>query len=207
MITISKSVNFGSSKGGLSTVGYTLKNYDGSEQQARTTSGVTEIVTNKGIYGASISFPDTFSGFLVWDTGGGSPVYAVENFDYRNFTATTGSGSGGFIIDVWNDKEKKKLISDVKKILDIVKSISGKDNGDVLESINNLREINRVGETKLKEFLDSGINRLEERVGLKEADIEILKSYMTKISEAMETMLDFYELQQSLEEVNENVPV
>lgn len=69
----SKSVNFGLARAGLATVGYTL--YPGG---VRTTSGVTELVS--GIYHAAVTFPTSFSGQLVWDTGqGGSTAYAAED--------------------------------------------------------------------------------------------------------------------------------
>lgn len=84
---IAKSVNFGSLKTGLSTVGYALLNSDKSVNQARTTSGISEISSGTGIYGGDISFPTGFSGFILWDTGDASAYYAIENFDARNYEA------------------------------------------------------------------------------------------------------------------------
>ena len=75
-----KVVDFGSVNSGLSTVGYTLYNVDGTTKKARTTSGVTEIGSGTGIYAAEIDFPDDWEGILVWDTGGSDPVYATEEY-------------------------------------------------------------------------------------------------------------------------------
>jgi len=79
-VSLIKNVNFGRSKGGLSTVGFTLIAEDGTEHAARTTTGVYEIGTSTGIYGANISFDDNFKGSILWDTGEGvNTVYAAEN--------------------------------------------------------------------------------------------------------------------------------
>jgi hypothetical protein len=70
--TVEKIVNFGRSRAGLATVGYTL------EGNPRTTFGVSEItvnlggsfgVVNTGTYKANITFSDNFQGSLTWDTG------------------------------------------------------------------------------------------------------------------------------------------
>jgi hypothetical protein len=79
-IAIPRSVAFGSSKTGLSTVGLTLLNPDGTEHTARTTIGVYEM--DGGGYGKNISFPDNWKGIIKWDSGEGSPVYAYEDYNY-----------------------------------------------------------------------------------------------------------------------------
>jgi hypothetical protein len=73
-----KTTDFGASFGGLATVGYQLKNADGSNNGSRVTSGVAELVAGTGIYRATVTFPSAFRGYVVWDTGGGSPVYDAE---------------------------------------------------------------------------------------------------------------------------------
>ena len=67
--------DFGPRYTGLATVGYTLPG------GSRTTSGVSELAAGTGIYGASITHADTISGAMMWDTGGGSPVYASEEIN------------------------------------------------------------------------------------------------------------------------------
>lgn len=74
--------NFGTAYTGLATVGYKLLNGDGTQFQARTTTGVAEVVAGTGIYRVEIAnsiFTTDFDGYVQWDTGGGSPVYAVED--------------------------------------------------------------------------------------------------------------------------------
>ena len=72
-------VQFGVAYGGLSTVGYTVYDSNEVEETARTTSGVSEIGTSTGIYRATITLDDGFSGYILWDTGGASPVYTAES--------------------------------------------------------------------------------------------------------------------------------
>ena len=77
-----KIVNFGSSKKGLATVGYTIYGVDGAEAIARATTGVNEIGTNTGIYAANIILPD-YDMVVLWDTGEATPAYATEDFQYQ----------------------------------------------------------------------------------------------------------------------------
>ena len=58
-------------------VGYALYDSDGSLNTARTITGVFEIGTS-GIYGAVITFPDSFDGSLLWDNGQPAPTYFSE---------------------------------------------------------------------------------------------------------------------------------
>jgi hypothetical protein len=76
-----KTVNLGKLKAGLATVGFTLYDVSGSVTVPRNTSGVYELGTLTGIYGANISFPDAFAGSILWDSGEASPVYATEEID------------------------------------------------------------------------------------------------------------------------------
>jgi hypothetical protein len=80
-ITLVKNVNFGSALSGLTTVGYRLYWLDGTLSGSRVTSGVGEILTNSGIYSSSIYFSTSFSGSILWDTGGSSPTYATEEYN------------------------------------------------------------------------------------------------------------------------------
>jgi len=68
----------GSKTGLVSTIGVTLLNPDGTVHTARATAGIHEI--GDGCYGKEITFPDNWSGIIKWDTGGGSPVYATEEY-------------------------------------------------------------------------------------------------------------------------------
>lgn len=53
------------------TVGYTLYNTDGTVYQARTTAGVFELPSGTGTFNASITTPDSFAGYAIFDTGTG----------------------------------------------------------------------------------------------------------------------------------------
>lgn len=69
----------GSSQTSLSgTIGVTLLNSDGTTKTARATADIYEI--GGGCYGKDITFDDDWKGSIKWDTGGGSPVYAVEEY-------------------------------------------------------------------------------------------------------------------------------
>jgi hypothetical protein len=73
-----RQVNFGTSKSGLDTVGYTLVDHEGT-QNDRVTEGVHEVGTGTGIYAAHVCCPTMFKGSILWDTGEGSDtVYAAE---------------------------------------------------------------------------------------------------------------------------------
>lgn len=69
----------GEGRPSLLTVGYTLKNKDKTEFQARTTSGVSELGTATGIYGVNLELPENFVGTIEWDSGESNPVYASED--------------------------------------------------------------------------------------------------------------------------------
>ncbi len=79
-ITLTKSVNFGSGNGSLSTIGYRLLDTNGTLSGSRVTSGVGEMLDGAGIYSASIYFSTSFSGSILWDTGASSPEYAAEEY-------------------------------------------------------------------------------------------------------------------------------
>tara|TARA_R110000824_G_scaffold132423_1_gene294881 strand:- start:483 stop:944 length:462 start_codon:yes stop_codon:yes gene_type:complete len=80
-VTLVKTVNFGTSKGSLTTVGYRVLNSLGVISGSRTTSGVGEIIAAAGIYSASIYFESNFNGSVLWDTGGAAPAYASEEYN------------------------------------------------------------------------------------------------------------------------------
>jgi hypothetical protein len=73
-------VGFTSDKTGLATVGFRLYNPDGTPNGSRTTTGVIEL--GGGDYGAPVTVPVGFTGYIAWDTGGGSPQYRYANVQY-----------------------------------------------------------------------------------------------------------------------------
>lgn len=81
-----RNCNFGRSKSnatGSTGVGYTLLDTSGSIASPRTTSGVYQLTSGSGIYAAYISFPASFRGQLLWDTGTAfaSASYAAEQYN------------------------------------------------------------------------------------------------------------------------------
>ncbi|MGR3310672.1 MAG: hypothetical protein ACUZ77_07840 [Candidatus Brocadiales bacterium] len=72
-------VGFGSTKTGLGTVGYQLKNANGTNNGSRITAGVVEV--GNGYYQAAVSIPDGHSGGTLWDTGEGTPKYVYQNIN------------------------------------------------------------------------------------------------------------------------------
>lgn len=80
-ITLPKTASFGGTHTGLvGTAGVAILNADGTVHTARTIAGIYEI--GGGCYGKEVTFADNFKGSLKWDTGGGTPVYAVEEYIY-----------------------------------------------------------------------------------------------------------------------------
>ena len=74
-----KSVAFGTSKVGLSTVAYQLRDPDGAPNGSQVATGIVEL--GAGQYGALVNFPDSFQGFITWTSGEVSPVHATEEVD------------------------------------------------------------------------------------------------------------------------------
>ena len=100
-INLIKSVNFGSGKAGLSTVGYRLLHTDGSLSGSRVTSGIGEILDGSGIYSASIYVTAEFSGSILWDSGESSPTFATEDYNGNDYKIdfTRNVTTGRWVID------------------------------------------------------------------------------------------------------------
>lgn len=89
---LAKAVTFGPGYSGLAgQVGLALKNGNGSTYAARTTSGIVELVSGSGIYGAAVTVPTASGVGLLWDSGGSTPIYAQDKANpyYPLVTATT----------------------------------------------------------------------------------------------------------------------
>lgn len=107
-----KTVNFGDEYGGLTTVGYTLINSDGSIYQSRTTSGIFEIQTDSGIYGVDLNFNNPTNLIILWDDGQDEPLYASEEI-YIDNTDTTS------ILDIVTEIDNKSdIIINTTNIID-----------------------------------------------------------------------------------------
>jgi len=83
-----RNVNFSNSRAnatGSTGVGYTVLDAAGSVITGRTTAGVYQLTSGSGLYAAYVTFPDTFRGQVMWDTGAAFPTssYAVEQYNYE----------------------------------------------------------------------------------------------------------------------------
>ena len=116
-------VNFGYAKRGLSTVGYTLYNTDNTEKQARTTTGVTEVGTDTGIYSCKIDFDEGFEGIILWSTTAtGSIRYATQEYLPQ---LTTIQAETDLIRLIWNSlKNQGEFFNKLSKLSKIPKLIS-----------------------------------------------------------------------------------
>jgi len=110
------SVNFGTAKASLSTVGYTLLNSDNTVKLARVTAGVSESVIggiHTGIYGALVSFDDDWKGRIVWDTGEATPRYSIEDYNAGETIVVSPGSTGTFTYDISTNLGKvRNLIGD-----------------------------------------------------------------------------------------------
>src|SRR4051812_22564269 len=97
-------VNFGKSRTGISSVGYTILNTDGTTQSARSVSGVYELTSSSGLYAANITFPNAFRGSILWDTGEASNriIFAAEDFTYLRENPDVETVMSGTIITSGN---------------------------------------------------------------------------------------------------------
>ena len=80
-INLIKTVNFGKANTSLPDAGYRIYSSSGIVSGSRTTAGVGEVISGAGIYSASIHIADSFTGYLLWDTGESTPIYASEDID------------------------------------------------------------------------------------------------------------------------------
>lgn len=84
-----RNVNFGSSRAnatGSTGVGYAIIDTQGITVTPRTIAGVYQLLSGSGLYAAYVTFPDTFRGQLLWDTGVAfsSVTYAVEEYNFES---------------------------------------------------------------------------------------------------------------------------
>ena len=91
-VTRVKTVNFGKTKSGLASVGFTLFSSDGVEVAPRSQLGVYEIGILTGIYGATVALSDNFSGTILWDTGEATgEAFASEEINLQDSAWTLSS--------------------------------------------------------------------------------------------------------------------
>lgn len=160
MASVLKVVSFGSSKGGLATVGYTVYGIDGAVIATRSTAGVVEIGTSTGIYAAPIIMPD-YDAIVLWDTGEGTPKYATEDYQYGVDSIRENTGRLG---QIWDKlKNYDELLAALLNKIGILQKNEGlqkiNDKVDALTqkqqlSINDIDELlnKNIAKIKLPEF-------------------------------------------------------
>lgn len=159
-------VNFGTSKSGLSTVGFTLYKTDGVAYQARSTSGVVEFGTS-GVYGANISLPDVQDVLVLWDSGEVSPKYGSEDSRVQIDAIQAETEK---VRVIWNSlKNQGELIATVMEKLGILEKNKGMEKTDLEKIVNDSISKIKFPEQKdiiFPEIQDNTINfaRLENMV-------------------------------------------
>ena len=168
---ILRSVNFGFDYSGLTTVGYTLINSDGSTYQSRTTSGVFEVQIDSGIYGVDINFDDPVNLIILWDDGQDEPLYASEEI-YINNTDTTS------ILDIVTDIDNKSdIIINTTNIIDNKIDILSTD-------CTNLNEKIDIIDNKSDVIINT-TNDINTEVNIIDNKIDILNTDCTNLSEVV----------------------
>ena len=205
MIAVARGVNFGAAKASLTTVGYKLVNSDGSVKVARTTSGVSELITATGMYGAEIIFDEGWTGFIVWDTGGGSPIYAVDQYDYRHFLSyapvygppSTSNASNKADLD-----NLKSMTRQVIKKIDALPEKINVVNDSVSKVLEGFRATNHVNLDTIIEAIRKNTPKMSD---LKE-EIRFLKEGLESVGLGIEALIESNELGQKIKEI-ENVEI
>lgn len=95
--------NFGTTHTGAS-IYYTIYNSDGTTYQARTTTGVTELVAGSGLYGVVVPNPTLIGKTVVWDKDTTS-ICLAETF-YPDFNELIQIAR---FLKVWVDWIRSKL--------------------------------------------------------------------------------------------------
>lgn len=205
MISVARAVNFGLTKASLATVGYKLINSDGSLKSARTTSGVSEVVPTKGIYGAEIIFEDAWSGFIVWDTGEATPLFAVDQYDYRHFLSyapvygppTSNPSSNKIDLDKIT-KLTRQVIQKIDALPDKINVV----NDNVSKVLEGFRATNHANLDTIIETIHTNFHKINE-LG---EEIRLLKEGLGDIGSGVETLIESSDLNKTIKEM-ENVEI
>ncbi len=204
IIETTLSVNFGSRKGSLSTVAYTLYNKTKSVIQNRTTTGVTELIGGTGLYQLLVELPAAFVGSIVWDTGEATKLYAIEDLDFRKYTYQSVVIGGRAGRNVWTEKEKNKILKDIRNLLTAVKNIKMVDNSGLLKVIeSNIEEVKRRGILNHK-FVNESLTLI--RTEVKKGDaVKTLQEGLEIIGKGLVAIIENKEVDDVVKEVNEYV--
>lgn len=205
VIETTLSVNFGSYKASLSTVAYTLYDKTKSVIQNRTTTGVTELISGTGLYQVLIELPAAFVGSIVWDTGEATKLYAIEDLDFRKYTYQSSVVIGGQAAkNIWTEKEKKKILKDIRELLNIVKNIKVIDNSQLLKTIEaSVKEANGRSTVNYK-FINESLLLIRSEVKKGDA-VKTLQEGLDIIGRGLVAIIENKEVEDAVKEVNEYV--
>lgn len=157
-------INFGQAYGGIATVGYTILNIDGTTKVSRTTSGIVEYGTSTGIFGANITYNNFDQLVVLWDTGGASPKYAVE----ENRTTLASIQEGTDVIRlIWNTlRNQSDIFADILKALKKLESTKNyeKDFKGMADQLKDLIGREKINLKDIKEALNVTVNAPEVKV-------------------------------------------
>lgn len=182
-------VNFGQSNGGLATVGYTLLNIDGTTKVSRSTSGVVEYGSSTGIYGSNIDYNQFDQVVVLWDTGGATPRYAVEE---NRTTLAMIQEETDHIRMIWNTlKNQGEVFLTLLKAIKRLENLKNYDDEfqKVLDQIKKLidREIIQIKD--IKEALKITVNppaiKMPKSKGTSDADLSELIKNLEDIKETL----------------------
>ena len=130
-------VNFGLTKGGLATVGYTLYNTNSTVYAARSTSGVNEFGTSTGVYGALITIPDDRAVMVMWDTGDASVRYGSED---NNVQLDSIQQETDHIRLIWNSiRNQGALVNSIMDKLGLIEKNRGLVKQDIKEVLDGIK--------------------------------------------------------------------
>jgi hypothetical protein len=99
------------------TAGVRITDGAGATTTARTTSGISEFPASSGIYIATLTAPTTAGQFqVVWDSGGGSPSYAVEDLVVTSTGAQVSTPSGTDLVTLADVRRELEMpVSDTTR--------------------------------------------------------------------------------------------
>lgn len=167
-------VNFGTGKTGLSTVGYTLYTNTGAIYSTRTTSGVFEFGSS-GVYGANITLPDSQDVLILWDTGDSTIRYGNDDAQVQLSMIQEETSE---IRKIWNSlKNQGEFISILMEKLGFLEKNLGLTKTEAESIIN--RGLSTIKIPEIKPFpkvpdYSALLNKLENMVESLKADINSL---------------------------------
>jgi len=195
--------NFGRGKAGLTTVGYTLYNVDATTQQARTTTGVSELGTS-GIYTCDISFVDGWEGIAVFDTGEASPRYVSIGYTYQGNLDIKLSTIPALTTDgVWDESMALHNTAGTFGRRMNTWSVFRTSMLDMVESTHELNLLIKKRFKQLEKVLKTGTKGLDKNLEIQGAHLDIMDSKLTKNLDRLKT--GFSKIDKDLSKLSENL--